>query len=978
MLPSLGNDITLRWLPIGVGLAALLRWGPWMLPAVGLGALATLLASDMPRDLGLMLAAGTVLGPALAAAVLHAVGFQRDLARRRDLVAYALIGAGAGALISATHGVLALAAFGQLAPSQLSAAWLVWWLGDAVGALVAGMPLLTLKRPGPWLSWELRRVASAGLLGGLALASGTWALTRPEGAALSPLIFVPHLMLCGLALQGGISAASLAALALAGVAAWCTARGLGPFFLRDDMQHGLALLWSYATTLSVLPMAMTVLMAERAGDRERWQLALEGTATGVGDWDLRTQRMVFSRRWKAMLGHGDDPLDGGMGDTHGEWSTRVHPEDRPALAAALEAHLGGRIDRVRLEHRLRCRDGSWKWFELHGQVVERNRRGIAQRFIAALTDVSERRAAEERLRLSAHLVQHLHEGLLITDAQCHILHANPAYTRLTGYSPEELMGTVPTLLLPPPPRSTPLRERPRDSVEAQRFELWAALDAGEVWRGEVLAQRKQGELYTQQVTVSAVRNERDEVEQYVLAVSDVTVARRHREQLERQAHYDPLTQLPNRERLAVLLREAQTAAERDGHLLAVAYLDLDHFKPLNDAYGHEVGDRVLREVAARLQRALRGGDVLARLGGDEFALLLRAASSDECRLALDRLLQVVAEPATGMPAAWQVKASIGVTVYPLDPVDADTLVRHADHAMYGAKQGGRHRVQFFDAEHDRQSTLHREATDRLRQALIDDEFVLHYQPKVEMTTGRVLGMEALLRWEHPDDGLVPPGDFLPTVERSDLAVALGEWVIDRALLQLAMWQRAGIELHVSVNVSGRHLQHPAFADHLREALVRHGPRLARWLELEVLETTALADVGLTSGVMERCRSLGVRFTLDDFGTGYSPLTYLRQLPVEALKIDRSFVHSMLDSPQDHAIVEGVITLSRTFGCSVVAEGVESAELARALVALGCQIGQGHGIAEPMPAAAVAPWTLQRVARPQPATALPEPPQALRA
>ncbi|MBE0547076.1 MAG: bifunctional diguanylate cyclase/phosphodiesterase, partial [Rubrivivax sp.] len=473
--------------------------------------------------------------------------------------------------------------------------------------------------------------------------------------------------------------------------------------------------------------------------------------------------------------------------------------------------------------------------------------------------------------------------------------------------------------------------------------------------------RRNGELCTLQATISTVRGPAQDLRYHVLVISDITEQRQQREQLERQAHFDELTRLPNRSRLSQLLDDGMRAADRDGYLLVVCYLDLDRFKPVNDRYGHAAGDRLLGELAGRLRSELRSrenwADAAARLGGDEFVLLLRAGTLEEARLAVERVLRVVALPyvvdAAQDPV--QVTASMGATVYPIDRSDADTLLRHADHAMYGAKQAGRNGYLFFDPEHRRRTEERVMAIGRVQEALDQQEFVLHYQPKVDMRSGRVLGFEALLRWEHPGQGLIAPLQFLPLIEHTGLSSRIGDWVISQALDHLSQWRRDGLDISVSVNVSARHLQEPDFAQRLSELLARHSDPLATHLELETLETAAHADIEATSALLARCRSIGVRFALDDFGTGYSTLTYLKRLPVDVLKIDRSFVHHMLDDAQDRAIVEGVIGLARTFGCVVVAEGVESPAQARTLLDLGCDIGQGTGIAAPMPSAQVATW-----------------------
>jgi diguanylate cyclase (GGDEF)-like protein/PAS domain S-box-containing protein len=578
--------------------------------------------------------------------------------------------------------------------------------------------------------------------------------------------------------------------------------------------------------------------------------------------------------------------------------------------------------------------------------------GRPLRLLATMTEVSERHEAQERQRLSVSLFEHLHEGLLIADADLRVLDANAAYTQILGVPLADLLGTVPSLLRPNP--GDPLARQ-------QRAAMWTSLREQGRWRGELIERHRNGRMSTLQVTVSQVHGPEGDLRYHVLAISDITEQRLQHERLERQAHFDELTRLPNRVRLGQLLNEAMHAADRDGTLLAVCYLDLDRFKPVNDRYGHEGGDRLLIELAGRLRGALRSremwADAVARLGGDEFVLLLRAGTLEEARMAVERVLRVVNQPYVIDPAQEPVRitASVGATAFPIDRSDADTLLRHADHAMYGAKQAGRNGYMFFDPEKRRRTEERVMAIGRVQEALDRAEFVLFYQPIVNMKHGRVLGLEALLRWDHPEQGLVAPLQFLPLIERTGLSARIGDWVLGQALEHLAQWRRCGLDISVNVNISARHLQEPDFVQRLSELLARHEEPLADALKLEIVESAAHADLEASSALLARCRALGVRSALDDFGTGYSTLTHLQRLPVDTLKIDRSFVNHMLDDAQDRALVEGVIGLARTFGCAVVAEGVESPAQARMLLDLGCELGQGTGIGSPMPAAQVAAW-----------------------
>ncbi len=437
---------------------------------------------------------------------------------------------------------------------------------------------------------------------------------------------------------------------------------------------------------------------------------------------------------------------------------------------------------------------------------------------------------------------------------------------------------------------------------------------------------------------------------------DAAEREHYQNELEFQAHHDPLTHLPNRALLADRMQQALAQTLRSQRLLAIAYLDLDDFKPVNDAFGHETGDLLLTLVAQRLKEQTRAGDTICRLGGDEFALLLGdLATIEECTQTIDRLLTAIAVPFHSDQQTIQISASVGLTIFPFDDADVDTLMRHADHAMYAAKQGGRNRYHLFDAEHDRQEQLRHVSRARIEAALPRNEFVLYYQPKVDMRSGTVIGAEALIRWQHPEEGLLPPGKFLADIENTHFAIPLGEWVITTAIAQIAAWRAIGLPLKISVNISPRHLQSPTFPERLAALLASYPKVPPASLELEVVESAALEDVMHVAQVIDRCHALGVTFALDDFGTGYSSLSYFKRLHVDVLKIDQSFVRDMLTDEEDHAIVEGVISLTRTFKRQAVAEGVETAEIGAALLALGCSIAQGYGIARPMPAAALPGW-----------------------
>jgi diguanylate cyclase (GGDEF)-like protein/PAS domain S-box-containing protein len=423
-------------------------------------------------------------------------------------------------------------------------------------------------------------------------------------------------------------------------------------------------------------------------------------------------------------------------------------------------------------------------------------------------------------------------------------------------------------------------------------------------------------------------------------------------QLEQIAHYDMLTNLPNRTLLANRISKA--IDQRTS--LVVAFLDLDDFKQINDRYGHHLGDELLITLSKRMKDSLRQGDTLARIGGDEFiAVMVDLGDINESRPFLDRLIKAASQPVNVDRFTLSVSASIGVSIYPQDGVDADQLIRHSGQAMYAAKQEGKNHYRLFDNDLASAAKIKAQNIDEIRLSLDEGEFVLYYQPKVNMLTGEVIGVEALIRWQHSVRGLVSPFDFLPTIENHALSIDLGEWVINEALTQISQWQNIGILMSISVNISAYQLQQDNFKVRLEKILVSHPDILPCKLELEILETSSFNDIHKVSAIIQNCRQLGVNFALDDFGTGYSSLTYLRWLPTNTIKIDQTFIRDMLINTNDLAIVKGVISLTKAFHREVVAEGVETIEHGTLLLQLGCTLAQGYIIAKPMPAADFSAW-----------------------
>jgi diguanylate cyclase (GGDEF)-like protein/PAS domain S-box-containing protein len=599
------------------------------------------------------------------------------------------------------------------------------------------------------------------------------------------------------------------------------------------------------------------------------------------------------------------------------------------------------------EFRLERKDTGESWFGSYSYSPIRNSDGQIVGSVVSARDITERKHAEAKLQLASNVFDHAREAIIIADAHNSIVDINEAFTRITGYSREDVIGQNPRIL------------NSNRQEKAFYEAMWGDLAVQGHWSGEIWNRRKNGEIYAALLTISAMRNEQGRVHQYVALYSDITAIKQHQGQLEHIAHFDALTNLPNRLLLADRLQQAMAQSMRRGKKIAVAYLDLDGFKNVNDRYGHDVGDKLLVHLATVSMDALREGDTLARLGGDEFvAVLIDLDSVESCVPMLTRLLKAAAAPVLLDNIVVQSSASIGVTFYPQDPeVEADQLLRQADQALYQAKLAGKNRYHLFDAVYDQNLRVHHESLVRINLALLKSEFVLHYQPKVNMRSGVVTGAEALIRWEHPERGLLAPAVFLPVIENHSLAVEVGEWVIDTALTQIESWQARGLDLAVSVNIGARQLQQSDFVHRLQTILAKHPKVNPASLEIEVLETSALADIQQVSVLIEDCHKMGVKFALDDFGTGYSSLTYLKRLHVAMLKIDQSFVRDMLEDPDDLAILEGIIGLAAAFKREVIAEGVETVEHGIALLHLGCALAQGFGIARPMPGDQMHAWVM---------------------
>lgn len=590
-------------------------------------------------------------------------------------------------------------------------------------------------------------------------------------------------------------------------------------------------------------------------------------------------------------------------------------------------------------------EGTFAIYHDHIKSPTTNDIAIIEKASRLVSITMEKHNADNRLMQAANVFEHASEGILITDIDGEIIDANQAFTKITGYSKQDVIGKNPRILSS--------GKHGQETYE----EIFETLEKTGQWKGEIWNKNKKGKLFAVLESISTVYDEFGNARNYIALFNDITSIKNHQEQLENLANFDSLTQLPNRTLLTDRMQQAMALAKRENHLLVIVFIDLDGFKPVNDRYGHDVGDRLLIAFSQRMSQILRKTDTLGRLAGDEFVTLLpNIQQFENCEALLERMLSAVAKPFIVDDKQLKISASMGVTVYPqTEELDADQLLRQSDQAMYLAKQDGKNRYHLFDATQHQLMRDHHENLVRIQKAINNQEFLFHYQPKVNLRTGDVIGVEALIRWLHPDKGLLAPGAFLPLLDNHPSMIQLGRWVMHEAMRQISEWNKQNLNLNVSINIDPLHLQSEGFINDLKTALDAFPDVDPASLELEIVETAAIDDITVVSNTIHRCHELGVHFSLDDFGTGYSSLTYLKRLPIHVLKIDQSFVRDILVDTDDLAIVQGVLGLAKSFKRIAIAEGVETKEHCELLLQLGCELAQGYGISRPIEASAVPDW-----------------------
>ncbi|MBI2276465.1 MAG: EAL domain-containing protein [Dechloromonas sp.] len=708
---------------------------------------------------------------------------------------------------------------------------------------------------------------------------------------------------------------------------------------------GLGLFWCLGIVLVWLFRAQRrELLAAEALHRHQDQLKAAQRIAQVGSWeiDLATRGVTCSEELYRIFEV--EPVPGGA--HYADFMARVHPDDQATVDQALNDSVQEHRQ-VSLKHRLLLPDGRVKYVQEFCEP-EYGDEGTALRVIGTSQDVTSQHQMEARMQLLVSAFQYSGEAILITDADNNIITINPAFTRLTGFLPEEALGKNPHFL-----------SAGRTTKNEYR-QMWQSINERGFWQGEIWDRRKDGGVYPKWMSISVIRDEDGTVRYYVAHFTDVTSERAAEAKLYHMAHHDVLTGLLNRFSLKGRLDQALSAARRDGSRVALLFVDLDRFKAVNDTLGHHVGDQMLVEVAKRLSESVRDSDVVARVGGDEFVIMLSGIEhSGSVAKVAEKVVCNIGDPYSIDGHDLFTTPSIGIAIFPTDGDDGDTLLKNADAAMYHAKTAGRNNFQFFDARMN-DAALERLGIEHgLRQALSRDEFCLHFQPVLDIASGRVTGVEALVRWQHPEKGMLLPGKFIGIAEESGLIQPLGEWVFWAACKQLADFRAAGIYgVRMAVNISAIQMRNGNLPILAKGAIDAFGLNPAD-LVFEITESVAMQQPAETVRILDILHDMGIGLAIDDFGTGYSSLSYLRLFPIDLLKLDRSFVEEIGQSADGTVICDATIGLAHNLGLQIVAEGVETDEQRNYLRGRGCDLMQGYLFSRPVPADEVIAFIRQR-------------------
>ncbi|MFZ2540351.1 MAG: EAL domain-containing protein [Gallionella sp.] len=671
-------------------------------------------------------------------------------------------------------------------------------------------------------------------------------------------------------------------------------------------------------------------MAQSSAQLRKLSLAVEQSPNSIIIADAKGIIEYVNPHFSAVTGYAAEEVIGKSMRIHqsGQTPKEVYEELWSTISS-------GRIWRGELLNKSKY--GKLYWEELVISPIF-DEPGNITHFLSEQVDITARKQAEGQIRLFEKVFTSANEAVMINDADNNILAVNPAFTVITGYTPGEVIGKTPHIL------ASGLTEK------STYQDMWSCIEADGKWQGEVLDRRKNGEIYAEWLSISVLRDEGGKVTHYVALMSDISERKAAEERMAYLAQHDVLTGLPNRLLFQDRLQQAITYAERQHTSVALLFLDLDRFKNINDTLGHHFGDLLLQEVTQRIQQSVRTSDTVSRQGGDEYVIMLPNLNGlGDVVQVINKLIEAIAHPCQLEVHNVHVTTSVGISVYPQDGTDSETLIRNADTAMYQAKEAGRNCYRFFTQAMNRSIARRVGMENKLREALKRNELLLHYQPLVDLRSRQIVAAEALVRWQHPEDGLIPPAEFIPIAEETGMIVTLGEWVLNEACRQNQEWRALGLrEIAISVNLSPLQLHDRNLVNSVSLALSNSGMS-AGALELEITESAMMKNPEQATTMLNKLSKLGIRFSIDDFGTGYSSLSYLKKFPLDTLKIDQSFVRDLTVDNDDAAIVRAVVSIAKSLGLRVIAEGVETAEQLRFLEGLDCEVMQGYYFSRPVPA-----------------------------
>lgn len=672
---------------------------------------------------------------------------------------------------------------------------------------------------------------------------------------------------------------------------------------------------------------------------ERYHSLIVASNTGAWEYFHADNFLLCSPEYFSMLGRQLEHYDmSGSDNLDSTWLELIHPEDRQSAIETFNHYLdSGSRGMYENRFRMRHQDGHWVWILSRGQSLRNDQGSLRDITVGTHIDITRQVENEAKLELAAKVFERGSEGFIITDAEQRIVMVNRAFSRITGYSEEEALGQTPGILS-------------SGRHDADFFEqMWRSIERDGSWQGEVWNRRKNGQVYPEWLSISAITNEQGQVTYYVGIISDISQLKEDQEAIHQLAYYDPLTKLPNRTLLEERAAFALKLAQRSGRSVALLFLDLDNFKNINDSLGHKAGDRLLIAFAQRLEAMVREEDTFARPGGDEFIFMLPNTDANGAAHAAQKILELLKRPFRIDSYDLSVSSSVGIALYPDDGEALNQLYTNADIAMYRSKQKGRNTYSFFTPELQSHYVRLMQLENAMRQALEEGQFELHYQPQQEIHSGAIVGLEALLRWHHPELGHISPAEFIPIAESSGLIVPIGQWVLREGAAQLRQWIDAGIAPpRLAINLSAAQFHQESLPD-LILSILDEAQLPAEYLELELTESITMDDPERATTMINRLHSEGVSLSIDDFGTGYSSLSYLKRFKIGKLKIDQSFVRDLTEDNDDRVIVSTIITLAKSMGLRCIAEGVETREQLDFLHRLGCDDIQGYLYSRPLPA-----------------------------